>query len=89
MTTKTTNGKAIPMPVSQPDYYRCPHCGRLLFRAILVEGCKINIRCPKCSRLTVFQVVDNPRITFVDLIGLTEVANNDTITEIPETSPSP
>ena len=30
--------------------YRCLNCGRLQFRAFLVEGCKIHIRCPRCGR---------------------------------------
>ena len=29
--------------------YRCTNCGRLLFRAFLVEGCRVHIRCPKCG----------------------------------------
>ena len=30
--------------------YRCTNCGRLLFRAFLVDGCRVQIRCPKCGR---------------------------------------
>lgn len=42
------NGRSTP-PV--PHNYRCLNCGRLLFTAILVPGCKIATRCPKCSKV--------------------------------------
>ena len=34
--------------------YRCPHCGRLAFRASLGEGTKIAHRCAKCGRMLTF-----------------------------------
>lgn len=40
----------------KPHDYRCraDSCGRLLFRAVIQPGCYIEIRCPKCSRMSVF-----------------------------------
>lgn len=37
-----------PLPV--PIDVRC-RCGRKLARAIIVAGCLLEIRCPKCGRL--------------------------------------
>lgn len=33
--------------------YRCPRCGRLLFRATLPDGSKVDIRCPKCGAMAI------------------------------------
>ena len=33
--------------------YRCLHCGRLLFEAILLAGCRVRVRCPKCGHILV------------------------------------
>ena len=42
------NGK--PDWVYRMQDYRCMTCGRLLFRAILTDGAKVHIKCPKCGR---------------------------------------
>ena len=34
--------------------YRCPHCGRLAFRAYLAPGTKLAHRCAKCGRMLTF-----------------------------------
>jgi len=36
--------------------YRCYSCGRLLFRSVMSEGTKIEIRCPGCGIMNVFPV---------------------------------
>lgn len=38
----------------KPYDYRCRSCGRLLFRAILPDNAYLEIRCPKCGRISVF-----------------------------------
>ena len=38
--------------------YRCPNCGRLLFRAYLVDGAEVRIRCGKCAKLQSIKRVD-------------------------------
>ena len=36
--------------------YRCPHCGRLAFRAYLPPGSKVAHRCAKCGKMLTFNV---------------------------------
>ena len=43
--------------------YRHRVCGRLLFRGILVSGCVVEVRCPKCGRVAVFDDGWNNEIT--------------------------
>lgn len=38
----------------KPRDYRCPHCGRLIMRAVLVQGCYIEHRCARCARMCIF-----------------------------------
>lgn len=52
----TGNGNGHkPHPVKPRDY-RCSNCGRLLFRAVLVAGSRVEIRCwhSSCKRTHVF-----------------------------------
>lgn len=35
---------------------RCRACSRLLFRARLTYGSKIEARCPRCGRMSIFEV---------------------------------
>jgi len=37
----------------KPHDYRCGGCGRLLFRAVLLPGCYIEIRCRHCTTMSV------------------------------------
>jgi phage FluMu protein Com len=48
------NGKSQPKipPAFVWHDFRCHNCGRLLFRAIIVQNCKVEVRCPRCSRMT-------------------------------------
>lgn len=59
------NGKSKPAPdLTQPIIwrdFRCRQCGRLLFRAIMVRGAIVEVRCPRCSFMTV--VSDDGTIT--------------------------
>ena len=43
-----------PDPVVKKYDYRCPHCGRFLFRAYLGEQTVMAQRCPKCSHQLTF-----------------------------------
>ena len=38
----------------KPRDYRCPSCGRLIMRAVLVQGCYIEHRCGRCARMCIF-----------------------------------
>jgi phage FluMu protein Com len=40
----------------KPRDYRCPHCARLIMRAVLVAGCYIEHRCSRCGKMCVFDV---------------------------------
>jgi len=42
---------------AKPKDYRCPHCARLLMRAVLVTGCYIEIRCSRCAKMCVLTPV--------------------------------
>jgi len=35
--------------------YRCPHCGRLAFRARLTKGTVVSHRCAKCGKMLTFE----------------------------------
>ena len=48
--------------------YRCLHCGRLLFEAIIFPGCKVRARCPKCGRMV---IVEPNRVTVEEAEDLT------------------
>lgn len=45
----------------KPRDYRCRNdgCSRLLMRAVLMPGCYIETRCPKCSRMTIITFEPN------------------------------
>lgn len=58
------NGKHT-APVYHP--YRCLHCGRLLFEAVLLPGCRVRIRCTKCNHMLV--VVPNTVTIEPELTG--------------------
>ena len=47
------NGSKAAAPV-RPKDYRCENCGRLLFRASLIDGSRVECRCIKCKRVNVF-----------------------------------
>ena len=53
MTTASSNGHR--------HDYRCRSetCSRLLFRAYLAPDTKVEIRCPKCGAVHVFDAVDS------------------------------
>lgn len=57
-----TNGHGA-VPSLQPDVPLLDvrhNCGRLLFRGALVPGTVIQIRCPKCGMMAVFDM--RPRV---------------------------
>lgn len=43
---------ASPSPAKKLETWRCLKCGRVIFRAILSSGCKIEIKC-KCNQINV------------------------------------
>ena len=56
MIEKPKNGrkpkaKAVAQPKMIWHPYRCLHCGRLLFEAVLIAGCRVRVRCPKCGHI--------------------------------------
>jgi len=34
--------------------YRCPHCKNLLFKAVIAEESRINIKCKRCKKIVDF-----------------------------------
>jgi len=38
--------------------FRCRSCGRLLFRGHLPKDGHIQIRCPRCGKISVFEIAE-------------------------------
>jgi phage FluMu protein Com len=53
--TQTQEPLTVHIRPDKPKDYRCPHCGKLLFRAVLVAGCHIEIRDRSCGRIVVLE----------------------------------
>jgi len=50
----TTKEEKLPL-VSPADYRH--NCGRLLFRGVLMVGSRVEMRCPKCGKLAVYEAL--------------------------------
>jgi len=45
---------SLPIVPGKAHDYRCNKCGRLIFRANLQTGSKVESRCPRCSHFLVW-----------------------------------
>ena len=71
------NGKKDFSERPRPHDYRCRHCARLLFRCWLEPGSFVEIRCPRCGRLSVVEPGNNVAVLIAasdhDIITIEEM----------------
>ena len=44
--------------IAKPKDYRCAHCGKLIFRAVITKA-YIETRCPRCGRISQWETPGN------------------------------